>query len=64
MAVRAASGPHLDPGDPLLTPAGTGPLGHPVGTGISWGDPGNVAPGDCTVDVGPAAGAQDGSGAR
>ena len=30
-----------DPGEPLLTPSGTGRLGHPVGNGLTWGDPGS-----------------------
>jgi hypothetical protein len=30
----------IDPGEPTLTPSGTGRLGHPIGDGLTWADEG------------------------
>lgn len=59
----------IDPGHPIVTPAGTGPLGHPIGTGRTWGDPGlptSTPPDGTGGGTGDYAGqpAQDGTGAR
>jgi hypothetical protein len=64
----------IDPGEPTATPAGTGPLGHPVGTGQTWADPGDIpssvpnAPADGTAGNytrdQPMAPPQDGTGSR
>lgn len=67
--------PILDPGaERLATPAGTGRLGHPIGTGTTWADmPGQ--PGIATTDdgtlggagaqaAGSTAGVEDGTGTR
>jgi hypothetical protein len=59
----APSRPTLDPGDPLRTPAGTGPLGHPIGNGDTWADPAESAPADGTAGA-AGAGVQDGTGSR
>ncbi|HEY3945740.1 MAG TPA: hypothetical protein VGL78_10970 [Solirubrobacteraceae bacterium] len=67
----------LDPGESLATPEGSGRLGHPVGNGRTWGDPGNTIglegdnpvvtpmPADGTASLGTVdAGSQDGTGSR
>lgn len=65
----------LDPGDSLGTPSGTGPLGNPEGTGVTWSDPGAVEGSPSSSDDGTlgsggtfpggsTGGIEDGTGSR
>ena len=59
----------IDPGasaHKFLTPGGTGPLGHPVGNGQTWGDPGTGNDGSVGGGVNQqgAGGYADASGIR
>jgi hypothetical protein len=53
---------NVDPGAPIATPAGTGRLGNPTGTGQTWGSvPRNGVADTSTQMVGQT---QDGTGQR
>jgi hypothetical protein len=56
----------VDPGDALATPGGTGPLGHPIGDGITYRDPGSagVPDGSQGMPLDGSEGATDGTGTR